>query len=397
VEPVARIGSATCLIVSTPIFNREEFQHPSDGWYQIEAKGEHPNNAAGVVQVIDDAAIKSIVDSFNADAKAGALRNGSEMLVDIEHFKDDPSKETRAYGWLQELQARPDGIYGRIKWTATGQAAVDGGDYRFFSTEYDPKDLETVNNRNPKSVRPLRLDGLTLTNMNNNRGQRPITNRAMSGEATTDLPHQSEVEPGYPAPALEAWFHAVKAMSHAAHQQGGLALSYQQAFNLTKRQHPDMYRAAFGDLNADPYADTPEAQEPDADDAKSASDAVANITNRIRRDSGWTFQQSWNFARSLAPKLFNRAARLSSPIANRQAQPARTDEQRRVDEDRQRAALYFQKLVTEEKAQCGGNFQLAYSHVRNRETALDAIVCGRLTGAQVFPVRPDLFKKIYNL
>src|SRR6185437_4704940 len=30
-------------------------------------------------------------------------------------------------------------------------------------------------------VRPLRLDGLTLTNMNNNRGQKPITNRDPSG------------------------------------------------------------------------------------------------------------------------------------------------------------------------------------------------------------------------
>src|SRR5205814_830570 len=29
----------------------------------------------------------------------------------------------------------------------------------------------------PKRLRPLRLDGLTLTNMNNNRGQKPITNR----------------------------------------------------------------------------------------------------------------------------------------------------------------------------------------------------------------------------
>jgi hypothetical protein len=165
--------------MSTPIFNRE-FQHPADGWYQIEAKGEHPNDAAGVVQVIDDTAIESIVDSFNADAKAGKLRHGNEMLVDIEHFKDQPDKESRAYGWLQELEARPDGIYGRIHWTSTGQAAVDGGDYRFFSTEYDSSDLKVLSNGNPKRVRPMKLDGLTLTNMNNNRGQKAITNRTAS-------------------------------------------------------------------------------------------------------------------------------------------------------------------------------------------------------------------------
>jgi hypothetical protein len=59
---------------------------------------------------------------------------------------------------------------------------VDGGDYRFFSTEYAPEDLKVVNTEGGKAgrlreVKPMRLDGLSLTNMNNNRGQKPITNR----------------------------------------------------------------------------------------------------------------------------------------------------------------------------------------------------------------------------
>lgn len=168
--------------MNAKILNRD-FQHPADGWYQIEPKGDHPNRAAGVVQVIDEEAISAIVNRFNTDAQAGSLRHGNELLVDHEHFSDQPDQESRAYGWLQELQNRADGIYGRIRWTATGKAAVDGGDYRFFSTEYDPKDLKVLNselrspNSAPKRVRPLRLDGLSLTNMNNNRGQKPITNR----------------------------------------------------------------------------------------------------------------------------------------------------------------------------------------------------------------------------
>jgi hypothetical protein len=66
---------------------------------------------------------------------------------------------------------------------------VDGGDYRFFSTEYEPKDLQTVQAETGKGkpetqkVRPLRLAGLSLTNMNNNRGQKPITNRDPNGPA----------------------------------------------------------------------------------------------------------------------------------------------------------------------------------------------------------------------
>ena len=171
--------------MNTRILNLE-FQHPGDGWYQIEALGEHPHPTAGVVQVIDAEAAQAITRRFNAEAAAGELRHGRELLIDHEHFSDQPDQETRAYGWLQELQQRADGIYGRIRWTGTGRAAVDGGDYRFFSTEYEPEDLQPVKseNRRPKAelkpVRPVRLAGLTLTNMNNNRGQKPITNRGDS-------------------------------------------------------------------------------------------------------------------------------------------------------------------------------------------------------------------------
>ena len=159
------------------LFNRAEFEHPADGCYQIEPKGEHPNAQAGVVEVIDDRAMESQVERFNAAADAGKLSHGREMLIDHEHFKHDPDRESIAYGWLTRLQKRADGVYGQVRWTTVGQAAVDGGEYRFWSTEYDPKDL-VVLNREPMRVRPMRLDGLTLTNAPNNRGGKPITNRA---------------------------------------------------------------------------------------------------------------------------------------------------------------------------------------------------------------------------
>lgn len=162
--------------MNPPILNRE-FQHPADGWYQIEPKGEHPNRKASVIQVIDSNATNAIVNRFNLDAAAGKLSHGAEMLIDHEHFRHDADKETRAYGWLQQLQDRADGIYGKIRWTNTGKEAVDGGDYRFFSTEYDPADAKILNRGKVSRVRPLKLDGLTLTNSPNNKGGRPITNR----------------------------------------------------------------------------------------------------------------------------------------------------------------------------------------------------------------------------
>ncbi len=125
----------------TPILNRD-FQHPDDGWYMIEPKGEHPNRAAGVLQVIDEEAIRRIVGDFNAAAGQPGFPG---LLVDHEHFSHDQDKETRAFGWLTRLEGRADGIYGQIRWSETGRRAVDGGDYRFFSTEYAPGDLVAVN------------------------------------------------------------------------------------------------------------------------------------------------------------------------------------------------------------------------------------------------------------
>src|SRR5580658_6644744 len=173
--------------MNTPILNRA-FQHPADGWYQIEARGEHPNRRAGVVQVLDETACQSIVNRFNAEAERPGFAG---MLIDHEHFKHDQDKETRGYGWLMRLQQRADGYYGQIRWTGTGQRAVDDGDYRFFSTEYDPADLEVVgagrSDKKTKRVRPMRLDGLTLTNVNNNKGQKPITNREEENSGRAEL------------------------------------------------------------------------------------------------------------------------------------------------------------------------------------------------------------------
>lgn len=145
---------------------KPQFVLPADGWYHIEVSGEHPNRAAGVTQVIDDAAVESIVRNFDPGE--------SGMLIDQDHFSHDPEKPTTAYGWLDAVQDRGGELYGKIRWTRTGAPAVTGGDLRFFSTEYNPDSLERLDN---KRVRPLRLDGLTLTNRPNNKGGKPISNR----------------------------------------------------------------------------------------------------------------------------------------------------------------------------------------------------------------------------
>lgn len=366
------------------IFNRDEYQHPADGWYQIERAGEHPNRAAGVVQVVDGDAGQSITSRFNADAKAGKLQHGHEMLIDREHWKHDANKETTAYGWLQELQNRDDGIYGRIRWTDTGKAAVDGGDYRFFSTEYNPADVKVLDTSKPEHVRPLRLAGLTLTNMPNNRGQKAITNREQH-------PHPSETIPGHPEPALEGWFQAVTAMVQGIQNVTKTATiaDWDNAWKLCKKQHPELYVAAFGDLSADPYADPAAPGEVESVDPQNDAALMTQITNRVRTGAKCDFHSAWNFTRQQLPRLFNRGENRRAPVMNRNDSAAKNE--RGIQQE---ASLLAKTLADQEVKRSGISFQIAWGQIRNREQTLFALANGEITAKEAHVRQPDLMRRI---
>ena len=171
--------------MNTVILNREA-KLPTDGWHQIEVPGEHVNHLAKVVQVIDAKAVESILNRFKADA---TKPNFAGLLVDRDHFSLDPKEPSEAMGWALELRNREGIPEARIDWTAAGRPRVEGKDYKFFSTVYDPEECEQlgtriVNGKPYRMVRPLHLERLALTNDPNNKGGKPISNReANSGAA----------------------------------------------------------------------------------------------------------------------------------------------------------------------------------------------------------------------
>lgn len=177
--------------MNTRILNRDG-QMPEDGWYQFEAPGEHVNHAHQVVQVIDEKAINSIVNRFAQEAQAP---NFAGMRLDRDHLSSSLENPTESLGWGMQARNR-DGIPEmKIDWTGMGLPLVESKPgqppvYKFFSTEYEPSEVEKigtrkVGNRTYAVVRPLRLAGLSLTNDPNNKGQRPISNRN-GGDADAD-------------------------------------------------------------------------------------------------------------------------------------------------------------------------------------------------------------------
>ena len=167
-----------------PLFNRasREFKLPEDGWFQLARQGEFPHAESGLVQVIDEQAIKAMVNRFQADPM-------KPLLVDFDHFSYDPDKSSEAAGWIEALANREGGLWAQVRWTPEGEAALKNGRFRFISPVWLPSEVEFLdggkisNSKKPGRIRPLRLDTAGLTNNPNLKGMVPLANRrAARGE-----------------------------------------------------------------------------------------------------------------------------------------------------------------------------------------------------------------------
>jgi len=187
--PASRFTSAPAL----PLLNRE-FALPADGLYEIVRPGEYParpllpDGTLGepVVQVVDDIAIAEMANRFASLAARGLH---PELLVDFDHFSHDTSKESRAAGWVQSLVNRSADLAGAIRWSASGKAAVEGGDYRFLSPVFD---LNKAQHLGGNRYRVVEIERLALTNDPNMKGGRPLSNRDPKQESAGVTPSVSD-------------------------------------------------------------------------------------------------------------------------------------------------------------------------------------------------------------
>lgn len=171
--------------MNSQILNRNEagdFVLPADGWFHLAPRGEYPHLESGLWQVLDERAIRSMVERFAQDSRQ---LNFPGLLVDFDHFSYDPEQPSTAAGWITGLESRPDGLWGRIRWSDAGETALKNGRFRLISPAWRPEDCEEIQNYQPsspaarlvKAIRPLRLDTAGLTNNPNLRGMVPLSNR----------------------------------------------------------------------------------------------------------------------------------------------------------------------------------------------------------------------------
>jgi hypothetical protein len=175
-----------------PLLNRAadgSFDLPADGWYEVAPKGEWPHAGSGTVQVLDETALAAMAAAAWRERSAETPPSAG-ILVDYDHFSYRPDQPSAAAGWIVALEARPAGLWGQIRWTPEGEAALRHGRYRFLSPVWLGADCEelppvaapgSVATAAPRRLRPLRLDSAGLTNNPNLRGMAPLSNR--QGEA----------------------------------------------------------------------------------------------------------------------------------------------------------------------------------------------------------------------
>lgn len=107
---------------------------PAEGtWLQLLPAGEVTGrDGRGPYRVGDEADMQRIIAATLERTKA------TDLFVDYCHqafFGAIPGVggTAPAAGWIKELQARPDGIWGRVEWTAAAAEAIRGKEYRYLS------------------------------------------------------------------------------------------------------------------------------------------------------------------------------------------------------------------------------------------------------------------------
>ena len=170
-----RVRGPTCAIAGTcapeNVCNAK-FALPADNWVLVAPKGEWPNEGHGkpVVQILDDESIQAMHNRFQEQKKEPQWGG---LLCDEEHQSQNGS--SRALAWMDDSQARSDGLWGHLALTNDGKNAIEGGSLRYISPVWKRVHLEHVDGKPDNYLRPLVLDSIGITNVPAISPQRPIT------------------------------------------------------------------------------------------------------------------------------------------------------------------------------------------------------------------------------
>lgn len=161
-----------------------------DDWINISPYGEFPNELG--TQVVDREAAESMVAVNNSFlGKLGNLFRGIPIYRGHPHQHPEIWPDDVRYGRVNALEARDDGLYGKVAWNDLGQKNKEQGYYVYPSPGWRYRRLSDGR------IKPMFLDHIGLTNKPNIFEAVPVTNsRTGAGRTSGSAEHQQNKSKG---------------------------------------------------------------------------------------------------------------------------------------------------------------------------------------------------------
>jgi hypothetical protein len=131
-----------------------------DQWLKLVEYGDHPH-WEGIQRVTKEVAIEMQRKFRSLRARLARKFGGVPIYIghpDDENFSRLPGhSDTRSYAWVQDIEAREDGIWILPKWSEEGRRLIENSYFKFLSPRWEMKLEGDV-------LKPVRLISVGLTN-----------------------------------------------------------------------------------------------------------------------------------------------------------------------------------------------------------------------------------------
>jgi len=133
-------------------------------WVQLSPYGEFPH-ARGLQRVDREAATGMVRQFESFAARLGRLFGGLPFYVGHPDMVAGEGIDRKAYGWVEGLEAREAGLFGRVKWSEAGLELLRQGHFKFLSPYWEAREIGRE--KGQRVYRPVALISVGLTNQPN--------------------------------------------------------------------------------------------------------------------------------------------------------------------------------------------------------------------------------------
>jgi hypothetical protein len=132
-----------------------------DVWVMLAPLGDFPHPLG--IQRITPTAIANMATRFNGLlGKLGRLFGGAPTFEGHHDIEPEKYPNSRSYGWIMSLEARDDGLWGKMTWTPEGREMLQNGAFKFVSPVFIGKPIGQQNGQT--IYEPIAFKSLALTN-----------------------------------------------------------------------------------------------------------------------------------------------------------------------------------------------------------------------------------------